>query len=137
MGNPDWFKKNINLDDLSQFKLIAELDGFKIYQNNNAEEFPIEITSMKDQSFSGVIELDSDLTVKIPIAFDPGWRVLVNGKEADISNEDGFIGVFLETGYNKLEFVFVPEGFKIGCILSVIGLMLFIFVIYRNEKAYK
>ena len=70
----------------------------------------------------------------IPIPNNNGWNIKVNGeKVAPISVNGGFIGLELSAGHNDIEMNFISPYFKVGLILSFIGLVSFIVVVKREK----
>ena len=67
----------------------------------------------------------------------PGWRVLVDGKEAKgVSLEKMYRGVEVSAGRHRIEWLYQPVGLKLGFILSGIGIVLLIWlpILYRRPK---
>lgn len=63
------------------------------------------------------------MILKIP--YDAGWEVKVNGNIVKTYQVNGgFIGIQVDNGYNEIVMNFIPEGFKVGLILSIIGVIL-------------
>ncbi|HET6784701.1 MAG TPA: YfhO family protein [Erysipelotrichaceae bacterium] len=63
------------------------------------------------------------MILKIP--YDAGWEVKVNGNVVKTYQVNGgFIGIQVDNGYNEIVMNFIPEGFKAGLILSIIGVIL-------------
>jgi hypothetical protein len=61
----------------------------------------------------------------------PGWTAKVNGKETPIHRTNRFYrGVLLEPGANRVEFQFVPEGFRAGILVSLLTLFILIWRIF-------
>jgi len=61
----------------------------------------------------------------------PGWTATVNGKETPIHRTNGFYrGVLLEPGTNRVEFRFVPEGFRAGVLVTLLALFILIWTIF-------
>lgn len=79
----------------------------------------------------------SDTFIVMTIPYDEGWKILINGNEVKKYNVNGgFIGVALQKGENHIEMYFVPEGFKIGVVISGIGCVLsgILYFIERKSK---
>jgi hypothetical protein len=52
----------------------------------------------------------------------PGWSATVDGKSADVEALDGAIaGVFLEDGEHEVSLSYLPGGFKLGLLLTVLS----------------
>ena len=60
------------------------------------------------------------------VPYDPGWKVMVNGTavKPEIVNTS-FIGFELEPGEYEIEFVYTPVGFRTGCAVSVLSLVIY------------
>lgn len=65
-----------------------------------------------------------------------GWNITLNGKPVNCDVILGcFVGLTLEEGENSIEMSYSMPGFKPGCVVSLVSLMLFILYLrrYRNE----
>lgn len=68
----------------------------------------------------------------LTLPYDKGWQVKVNNQIVKTySVNGGFIGIPVEQGSNTLEMNFIPEGFKMGTILSLIGVLSFIGLLFK------
>lgn len=77
--------------------------------------------------FSGEITVQSSQVLFLSIPYDSGWSILDNGTTTEIQVVDGgFMGVYLEPGEHIIEGYFVPDGFKIGVIISVVSFVLLV-----------
>jgi hypothetical protein len=86
-----------------------------------------------------VIETDRDGILVISDVFYPGWELIVNGEKQKIykANTTFRAGV-LKAGVNNILFNYNPQSFKIGFILSIIGIGLAIILLiihFRSAKA--
>lgn len=60
------------------------------------------------------------------IPFDKGMKVIVDGKEIKPTQIfDTLIGVELQKGNHVVEFKYIPQGLKLGIIISALGIVLF------------
>lgn len=76
-------------------------------------------------TFDAKIECESDSFAVAGIPYDAGWNIYINEKKTEyIECNGGFIGFALNQGSNNIHMEFVPEGFKTGAIVSVIGFLL-------------
>ena len=100
---------------------------------------PLNITDFKEGDFSGDISVGDNQMLMLTIPYDKGWKVYDNGKEVEtVPVLRGFTGLKLDAGDHNLRFVYTPEGFKIGLIISFISWIIFITyyvsVRYRKKK---
>lgn len=71
----------------------------------------------------------------IGIPFDEGWDITINGEIVDkYMVNGGLIGIPIPEGECSLEMYFTPAGFKLGAIISAMGIILFGFVVYLGRK---
>lgn len=109
--------------------------GLDNINNNYAENIKInrKNTSVK-------IELNSieETDIFIPVLYDEGWHCKLNGKEQQIDKIYGFVKVHLQQGENQIHLSYKPQGQKLGCIISVLGIIMSIgFSLIRYRRAYK
>ena len=86
-----------------------------------------------------VIETDQDGILVISDVFYPGWELFVNGEKQKIykANTTFRAGV-LKSGVNHILFNYNPQSFKIGYLLTILGIMsaiLMLIIHFRMEKA--
>lgn len=61
----------------------------------------------------------------LSIPYNKGFTITANGIELEYyAVNGGFIGIPLEAGYSEIVLTFVPNGLKIGGVLSALGLLL-------------
>jgi hypothetical protein len=57
-------------------------------------------------------------------AYYPGWKAYVDGAEREIYQANyAFRAVYLSAGEHTVEFVYQPESFKVGAVISVCALL--------------
>ena len=105
---------DILVSSLDMNKLQRLCQAYEEYEGNvefGRREAQIEVTSSKEGEM-----------LLLPIAFDKGWSVEVNGKRRDDIREEGglFTGIPLERGKNQVVMKFLPFGMKWGGVLSSI-----------------
>jgi len=89
------------------------------------------ITKFSQNNICGSIELDSSRVLFLSIPYDKGWHTIVDGKEVEpMLCNVGFIGLFLEPGKHEIELNFSPPFFKLSKILTIIGLLLYLSLIF-------
>lgn len=101
------------------------------------------------QSFSGGVESISYQPNKVKIkthqngkaflvlldSWFPGWKATVDGKLATIYRANYFYRtVALESGNHVIEFIYEPEGWRIGKTISIFSLLLLLVGIFKFRK---
>lgn len=72
--------------------------------------------------FNAKINLDRENLVFFSVPFDKGWSAKVNGQDAEIEKVSyGFMAVKCPAGDNNIEFSYKTYGMKEGCIISIVG----------------
>lgn len=132
LGKPQWHQEIVNLNDYPEFKLLKEVDGYMIYEVTDYTPFALTLSKNTDNHLIGTVNQTNDGVVELTIAFDKGWNVKVNGQKTEcFPINGGFIGFNAEVG-DTVELTFIPNGFIPGSILSILGLLGFIIIFYKE-----
>lgn len=134
LGKPDIHKETANLKDYPEFKLINEVDGYLIYEVTDYVPFALDLTTLSDNYIAGTVNSSNDGVVTLTIAYDKGWIVKVNGKEAVCTSADGGFISFQANLNDEVELSFIPYGLKLGLILTGVGFILFAYFVYKEKK---
>lgn len=87
------------------------------------KQHPLEITDFKEDHIKGTITAEEDGIMFTSITNEPGWTVWVDGVETEITElYNALIGVKLTAGTHSIEMKFDPPGFKVGSLLTVLGI---------------
>jgi uncharacterized membrane protein YfhO len=124
------FSETVIVDEPPQGFTMTDAVNFVIHQ-------PPSYTN--PNQVRAVIETDRDGILVISDVFYPGWELIVNGEKQKIykANTTFRAGV-LKAGVNNILFNYNPQSFKIGFILSIIGIGLAIILLiihFRTGKA--
>lgn len=134
---------SIKMNNFSQY---GELGTAKIYMCKYNESVMsecvskmsnnvFEIQRMSDTNVVGNIVSTDGGMLYTSIPYYKGWKVYVDGKKTDIYPiGGGLCGVMLEPGKHDIDFKYRTYGFDVGCILSVIGVVLYIIIILKRKK---
>ena len=129
LGKSEYTDKTIDLNNYpNKYKLIKEIDGYKIYQIINTESFPFELTTFKDNSINGTRYSNNGENITLPISYDSGWKIKINGNNINYSDNNGLIYIPLKSGTNNLEMSFIPNGFIPGIVISFISIISYIVI---------
>lgn len=97
------------------------------------------VDSYDDTHISGHITVTNPGQLVLSVPYEPGWTLLVDGKEAAIDLfEDTFISVYLSEGEHTISLSFFPKGFIPGVIVSLLCTGIYIAIeLYLNRKKCK
>ena len=114
------------------------LDEKQIKKYKNILNNDINITKNKfifeKNGFSSQINTASDVFIVYQVPYDKGFAATVNGKKVLFEKVDnGFIGLKVPKGENKIVFKYKPVGLKFGIILSTISILL-ISIYFKFDK---
>ena len=87
-------------------------------------------------TLSGEVEASAGEVLLLPLSYDPGLRVTVNGEEVDASRVlDDFTAIPLEEGENTVVLTLRPRGLAAGAALSALGALLaaWVFAVLRGR----
>lgn len=120
--------------DLNEENRLAYLNTSVISKGNDIDDIrsmlgsqvgQLEHINYHNNYFFGDITTSEKGFMVLKIPFDSGWEIRVNGDRVEkYQVNGGFIGIPIQSGYNEVVMNFVPSGFKLGLILSIIGVIL-------------
>lgn len=83
--------------------------------------FDVEETT---SSYASTITADADKYAFFSIPDDSGWSAVVNGKQVEIMDINGFMAVPVSKGTNRIEFHYTVPGLKAGMLMTGASLIL-------------
>lgn len=120
-------KGEYNISDIEVF--YSDKLGVK-----NREVDNIKINK-KDSSITGNINLEMDNYLITSIPYDSGFRVFVNDEEVVCEKVNkAFLGFKLKKGDNRIVIKYSSPGYSVSKIISFIGLILYIFILYFENR---
>lgn len=131
VANP---KKTDLYDGLSPFELTDTTlsDQLHIYlqqYRQGVEERrrdTLAISEWSNSQIEGTIELDKKKLLFFTIPFDPGWKMWVDGKQAELHRTNiGFMGAVLDKGKHTVKLRYRPPYFKTTLGISIAFLIVF------------
>jgi uncharacterized membrane protein YfhO len=114
---------------------LADTAAGYTWQEYGSDIANLKKDSLKIQKFSqnlitGNIHLDKQKLLFFSIPFDPGWTAKIDNKEVKpLMVNIGFIGLLVDKGDHRVELSFTPRYYKLGAIISVVSLLLFLAII--------
>lgn len=145
LTDPEWkycnnnycFEYTISSNDLIKTLKLEFSDGSYLIKNfkiwtmdyeklSNSNNTKVGINVCKDKSIlEGEVECKDNELLEITIPFDDGFELYVDDKKTQIIKiDDTFIGCELSKGEHTFKLKFIAPGFKMGCIISIFGIIL-------------
>lgn len=85
--------------------------------------------SYDDTHINGHITVTNPGQLVLSVPYEPGWTILVDGKEVSIDLfENTFMSVYLTQGEHTIALSYFPEGFIPGVFISLICAAIYIFI---------
>lgn len=86
----------------------------------------VTVTTDKN-TVTATYKADKDSSLFFTIPCDKGWTATQNGEKLTVSKaQDGFMKVDVKAGEGKVTLTYIPNGFKEGAYLSILGIILFL-----------
>ncbi len=106
---------------------------------NSLSAQTMTVDSYDETHINGHITVITPGQLVLSIPYEPGWTLLVDGKEASIDLfEDTFISVYLPEGRHTISLSFFPKGFIPGVVISLLCLAIYIAIeLYNKPKRNK
>lgn len=120
-----------------EINLSAYMLNQEILENfiNNLSAQTFQLDSYTDTCIKGHISVQNAGELVLSIPYEPGWRILVDGKKSDIDLfEDMMISVFLTEGEHEITLQYYPSGLNIGILISIISCLLFSLTVILRKK---
>ena len=119
--------------DMRQFDFNAWNEAYGIIASQ-----VLNVTEHSDTYLCGDVTMKQDGVLMTSIPYSDGWTVKVDGETVEKScvGDNALIAVELSAGQHKVEFSYMPEGFIIGVLLTILGiaLLIMIYFIYKNQE---
>ena len=98
----------------------------------------MENVSWESSRISGELSLEQGGRLILSVPYEDGWRVLINGEEAERTTFGGCLMAFdLEPGEYYIEMQYTPAGLWTGVLVSVVSISLFIWVMLLGKARKK
>lgn len=123
--------RKVRVNDLKV--LFVRYDALKEY-SDTLNKKKIDYKVHKDNFITASVNNKKKSYISTTIPYSKGWTVKVDGKRVEIKKVfDTFIGLEVPKGNHKITFRFIPQGFIIGLLLSILGIVLSIKYIKKKE----
>ena len=93
-------------------------------------DFHNDNNSNSTNEITGKISLKENKILCLTIPYSKDWKAYVDGKEVELLRANtAFSGLALTKGEHKIRLVYHTAGFKLGIIMSAVGVLAFIALI--------
>ncbi len=145
--------KPAGMDELN-YSVAPNIDGISdpvVYSNLNiyfqeTSDFesnklditkPTEFELIPNSGYKATINMEEEGYLATTIPYDEGFTVKIDNEEVEYELINGcFLGAKLPKGEHEIEITYEIIGFKLGMLLTIIGILLTIFIILYH-KLYK
>jgi hypothetical protein len=116
-------RKEVLLEEEPKWKIIHGSSGGPGKSHLSLQD-RVEFTSESNNRLSLLVKAKGDAFLVLSDTYFPGWRVFIDGKEEKIYRADyNFRAVPLGAGTHHVEFIYDPLSFKLGAIITFLGIM--------------
>ena len=111
--------------------------GYSERKIDNILNFKYEITDYKNNKMTVVVDMDKEGYLVVSEVNAVGWKaVLDNKEEIPIVNANHlFRMIKMPKGLHNVEFIYSPQSFKIGAILSFLGILVLMMTIVFDIRS--
>ena len=121
-----------------------KLSNLKIYEvsiqslqdlQKNIDKFIIDGGLTRGDNIVGDIDVTQSGYFILTVPYDEGYHIKVDGVETEYQlTNNYFIGFKIEEGTHHIEIKYIAKGLKLSKIISLLGLICFIFIIIKERK---
>ncbi|MFV0379316.1 MAG: YfhO family protein [Anaerorhabdus sp.] len=110
-------------DDWSNVLIVP--DKWKDLDFSKSLKTQFIVSEIGNNTLKGNISVNSDSVLFLSVPYNKGWKIFDNGELVEFEKVQlGFIGLLLDEGDHYIEMYYMPQGFKLGLGLSVVGAVL-------------
>lgn len=126
--------ENIGTYDLSQIKIFAVSMNDYADDIANLKKSNFEVTEYKNGYLKASANPESDGALQFATLYNKGWKVYVDGNEVStfIANKY-FLGINITKGEHQIEMKYTTPYLKEGLVISIIGILIFGIIIFREN----
>lgn len=103
---------------------------------NELNKNPLNIIEYGDTYILGTISADKDGLLYTSVPYSDGWTVFVDGEKVEkVKILDSLIGIELKEGDHDIEFKYSAPGFRLGLVISIVGvIILIVLTVFEKRK---
>ena len=148
------FLVNLGYKDYVRNRIVITLPAAGVYSFSDAsvvaqpmDDFEAQVDALADSGISQ-ISVDGDVIsfhserktpgmACIAIPYQDGWTAFIDGEPTAIcSVQNGLCGVFLPEGTHNVVLSYHTPLFRVGMVLSVIGIVLAVITVIKNRRSH-
>ncbi|WP_086445404.1 YfhO family protein [Candidatus Enterococcus lemimoniae] len=123
--------------ELFEPKVLSLDTGKFVEATKKAQEQGVEF-KVSGRKATAEVVTENERVLFTTIAADKGWKAKIDGKEVAIRTiNDGVLSILVPSGKHQIEFEYLPQGFKLGMILSICCIVVFVsysYLLFRNSR---
>lgn len=105
--------------------ILSSDDGPAIPSSSQGSQDQVSVVSYEPERVVVDADLESPGYLVLTDAYYPGWHAWVDGEPAEIVRADYYFrAVYLPQGGHTVQFAYDPGSFRIGLVVSLLGLLL-------------
>ncbi|MEI7541839.1 MAG: YfhO family protein [bacterium] len=139
------FKYNTNEEILNymksgtyDFKGVLIKDDIDLMPSPDLLSYKIGIQSYTPNRIKMIVETEKDGMLVVKNSYYPEWKAKVDNKLNKIYNVNyAFMGIPLKTGTHDIELYYSKDGFYLGLLLTLIGILFYVIIYFRERKIHK
>lgn len=96
---------------------------------------PYTVSERSDTKITGTVTAEKQGIMYTSIPYDKGWDVYIDGNESAITPicDGALIGVLVDAGQHEVTFKYSPQGLGTGIAISIICLLAFLGLIFKDD----
>lgn len=133
-----WIYEGTDVKDqiLKDYLVISDEDIIVNKLDNLQQATSHHLTNLKytSDTFDGDIIAETDELLFLSIPYNKGWKIYCDDIELNkIVTDAGFVSVLVPKGNHHIHIRYIPYGFKVGCVISMISILTFVLLINKNK----
>jgi uncharacterized membrane protein YfhO len=121
--------------EISNIELYT-LDYEKVLESvSKIDKFIVDTNKTKGNVIEGKINVKNDGYFATTIPYDKGYKVYLDNKKVDYEKVNtAFIGFPIVKGNHHIKMVYTSPGYNVGLLGSIVGLLLFIGLVFKEKQ---
>lgn len=121
--------------DVTVYAAGMKLDAYRSAMES-LQERAIDVTEWSANGFLAHYTAPEAGILYLSIPYDSSWNAKIDGQEVEISHigDEALLAIPTDAGAHTLELNFVPRGFYIGLILTIVGSILLVLFVIDEKK---